>query len=190
MTNIPQKLHGEGRDGIAKIYSTSWAIEHGMNPDRLEKALELIEGVYQNGELHGPTEGRTLAHFAAQAPDVHLLGALHMFNSPLDNADEDNITPAYLLALRMPTEEEAGKKAAKFLHATGVRFTQTNRNGGKVPVKALEEWPDFWTQWRGWKEMNESPEATYRISTLQLFLAFLSHRAAVRRSKRFLYDLG
>lgn len=189
MTN-PHKLHGEGRDGIKRKFKSSWAIEHGIDPDRLEMALEIIEACYQNGQDMGTEPGRSIAHVAAMAPDVCLLAALYMYGAPLDQVDEDGITPAYMLALRMPTEEQPARTAAKFLKATGVSFIHPGRRGGKAPVKALEEWPSFWEQWAGWKERNESPDAKYKMSKLQLFLAFVKHRVTVKAAKRFIYDLG
>lgn len=160
---------------------------------RLDKARNLIEACQQNGAPLGlsPEGDVSVAHIAASAPDCALLLALYEVGAPLEEVNNDLATPAHVIALRMVTEIEEGRRAASLLSFLGVRFTQQVRPDVSPAIAVVEEdWPTWSQQWNGWKEMNARKNMSERLSTLELFLAYWRHRRTVKATRRFLRNLG
>ena len=164
-----------------------------IDPARFEKARNVIEACIQNNAPLGLSDAGdvSVAHIAASAPDCALLLALYEVGAPLEEVNNDQATPAHVVALRMVTEVEEGRRFASLASFLGLRFTQPVRADVSPAVAVVDEdWPTFRQQWEGWKQINARKPETGRLSWLELFLAYLRHRRVVRATRKFLQNLG
>lgn len=188
MTTIADTIHMFRKERVQKAL-TKFEIDQA----RFDKARNLIEACQQNGAPLGLSkEGDvSVAHIAASAPDCALLLALYEVGAPLEEVNNDGATPAHVIALRMVTEVEEGRRAASLLSFLGIRFTKPVRPDVSPAVAVVDEdWPTFRQQWEGWKQINSRKPETGRLSWLELFMAYLRHRRVVRSTRRFLWNLG
>lgn len=163
------------------------AAEFDQPDTRLERARDLILSIQQNGQKLGldPSGQTSVAHMAASVPDISLFLALWEVGESLMPVDANGRTPAHVVALKSVLEQEQGWRCAQALSRLGVSFKQVPEGAIDAPIAVLEDWPEWMTQWLGWRELNEKrPEGEGRLTRLQLFLAFLGHRKSVRRIRR------
>lgn len=188
MTTIADTIHMFRKERVQKALT-----KFEIDPARFDKARNLIEACQQNGSPLGLSDAGdvSVAHIAASAPDCALLLALYEVGAPLEEVNNDLATPAHVLALRMVTEVEEGRRAASLLSFLGIRFTKPVRADVSPAVAVVDEdWPTWSQQWNGWREINARKPITERLSLVELFLAYWRHRKVVRDTRRFLWNLG